>query len=95
MHWRQVDRYHMRSGYGHGNYYISKAFVSGVPKYILWTVRRDVAEDQTVTYTDIRLGVFADLASAQRMATRLSTGVMADSGLGSAGADCVGATAGG
>ena len=95
MNWKQIDDYHMRSGYGHGNYYVSKAFVLGQPKYTLWTVKREVNADQTVTYTDVRLGTFADLPSAQRLATRLSTGVMADGELGSIGSDRVRADASG
>ena len=36
MNWRQIDEYHMRSGFGKGNWYIAKAFVGGVARYLLW-----------------------------------------------------------
>ena len=36
MDWRRVDDYHMRSGFGKGQFYISKGYVAGAARYLLW-----------------------------------------------------------
>jgi hypothetical protein len=74
MDWKQVDAYYMRSGFGHGNFYIAKAFVAGDAKYSLWSAPRTLH------------GIFPTAAAAKRAAESL-VGVLAAGGDG-AGAGC-------
>ena len=71
MDWKQIDPYHMRSGFGHGSYYIAKASVKGVARHLLSSVRRTVNDDQTATYTDVIHGAFDSEDDAKRAAEQM------------------------
>ena len=86
MDWKQVDAYYMRSGFGHGNFHIAKAFVAGDAKYSLWSAPRTLH------------GIFPTAVAAKRAAESL-VGLDVDRAdacnPGGAGRDCVGADASG
>jgi hypothetical protein len=78
MDWRRVDEYHMRSGFGKGNFYIAKAFVGGVARYSLW--------QRPLTLH----GTYDSAAEAKQAALGLAAADADSERVGGAGRDCVG-----